>query len=154
MATEEDWASYGRAVIDMAPPGRDSFRLVPADEGVVDPWPDGLVPPIVVVTAWNPDGVHLAPGDNEARAGRLIAELIGLGINYWPAVGRDLATPHREEGVALAGVTEAEGIALGTRFGQAAVYSWTPEALSVVSCTDNRRHIAGWHLVDRPPPSN
>ena len=103
----------------------------------------------MVVTAWNPDSVHLPPGENEVRAGRLEAELVRLGAVHWPATGRDLATPHHEAGVAVTGLTEAEGIALGARFGQAAVYSWTEQALSVVSCTDDRRHIAGWRLIRR-----
>ena len=130
-----------------------AFRLVPADPGVVDPWPDGLVAPIMVVTAWNPDSVHLPPGENEARAVRLEAELGRLGAVHWPATGRDLAGPHHEEGLAVTGLTEAEGIALGARFGQAAVYNWTEQALSVVSCTDGRRHTAGWRLIRRPPSS-
>jgi hypothetical protein len=153
VATEDDWASYARAVIDMDPPVGDGFRLVPADPGVVDPWPEGLVAPIVVVTAWNPDSVRLAPGENAVRAGRLEAELVRLGAVHWPATGRDLATPHHEEGVAVSGLTEAEGTALGARFGQAAVYSWTGQALSVVSCTDDRRHTAGWRIVRRTPSS-
>jgi hypothetical protein len=150
VATDDDWASYARAVIDVVPPGGDGFRLVPADPGVVDPWPDDLVEPVVVVTAWNPDSVRLSPGDNVVRAKRLEAELVRLGVVHWPATGRDLATPHHEDGVAIIGLTEGEGIDLGARFGQAAVYSWTPYALSVVSCTDDRRHVSGWHLVGRP----
>jgi hypothetical protein len=154
VATDDDWASYGRAVIDMAPPGGDGFRLVPADPGIVDRWPDGLAAPIVVVTAWNPDSVRMSPSENEVRAGRLEAELVRLGAVHWPATGRDLDSPHHEDGMAVAGLTEAEGIALGARFGQAAVYSWTTQALSVVSCTDDRRHISGWRLIRRPPISS
>jgi hypothetical protein len=153
VATAEDWDSYARAVIDIAPPDRDGFRLVPAKLGVVDRWPDGLVAPVVVVTAWNPDSVHVPPGDNRDRTLTLVAELDRLGVTYWPAVGRDLATPHHEEGVAVSGLTEAEGVVIGARYGQAAVYVWTPAAWSVVSCTDERRHTSGWRLVDRPPRS-
>ncbi|HEY4928173.1 MAG TPA: DUF3293 domain-containing protein [Acidimicrobiales bacterium] len=153
MATEEDWDSYVRAVIDIAPPDRDRFRLVPAEVGAVDRWPDGLVAPVVVVTAWNPDSVHLPPGDNRARTLALVTELDRLGVTHWPAVGRDLATTHHEEGVVVSGLTEAEGVEIGLHHGQAAVYVWTPAAWSVVSCTDERRHMSGWRLVDPPPSS-
>ncbi len=90
MATEEDWASYARAVVDVAPPDREPFRLVPDEVGTTGRWPDGLDPPVVVVTAWNPDGVPVPPGDNRAANLRLVAELDRLGLTHWPAVGRDL----------------------------------------------------------------
>ena len=151
MATEEDWASYARAVVDVAPPDAAPFRLVPDKVGATGSWPDGLDPPVVVVTAWNPDGVPVPPGDNRANNRRLVADLGRLGLTYWPAVGRDLDSPHLEEGVAVSGLTEAEGVALGLRFGQAAVYLWTRDDWSVVSCTDQRRHSLGWRRTVRPP---
>ena len=154
MATEEDWASYARAVIDFAPPDREPFRLVPDNVGATGRWPGGLDPPVVVVTAWNPDGVLVPPGDNRANHQRLVAELERFGLTYWPAVGRDLDSPYLEEGVAVSGLTEAEGVALGLRHGQAAVYVWTRDDWSVVSCTDERRHTFGWRRTGRPPITN
>ena len=151
MATEEDWASYARAVVDVTPPDAAPFRLVPDETGATGSWPDGLDPPVVVVTAWNPDGVPAPPGDNRANHRRLVAELGRLGLTSWPAVGRDLDSPHHEEGVAVSGLTEAEGVALGLRYGQAAVYVWTRDDWSVVSCTDRRRRSSGWRRVGRPP---
>jgi hypothetical protein len=151
MATEGDWASYARAVIDVAPPGRPPFRLEPDPSGATGAWPEHLVAPVVVVTAWNPDGIVLPPGDNQARNQLLVAELDRLGIAHWPAVGRDLDTPHFEEGVAVPGMTQADGTALGARHGQAAVYVWTPGAWAVASCTDDRRLVSGWRLAARPP---
>ena len=151
MPTEENWDSYARAVVDIAPADRDRFRIVPDEPGVTDRWPDGLESPVVVVTAWNPDSVPLPPGDNQARNQLLVAELDRHGVTHWPAVGRDLGTPHFEEGVAVSGLTEAQGVALGARHGQAAVYVWTPDAWSVVPCVEGRRHTAGWRLIGYPP---
>jgi hypothetical protein len=151
MASEDDWASYARAVVDFVPPDGEPFRLVPDRVGAAGRWPDGLDPPVVVVTAWNPDGVLLPSGDNRANNQRLVAELARLGLTYWPAVGRDLDSPHFEEGVAVPGFTVAEGVALGLRHGQAAIYVWTPDDWSVVSCTDERRHTCGWRRTGRPP---
>lgn len=153
MATDDDWASYGRAVIDIVPPGRAPFRLVPDQPGTTGGWPEDLVPPVVVVTAWDPDSARLQAGDNQVRHRRLVSELDRSGLVHWPAVGRDPDSPHFEEGVAVVGLTESEGVDLGRRYGQAAVYVWTPEAWTVVSCTDDRRHTYGWRVADRPAPS-
>lgn len=150
MATEEDWAAYGRAVIDIGPPGGPGFRLEPQAPGVTDDWPDGLAAPVVVVTAWNPDSVVLPADDNRARNRRLVAELDRRGVEHWPAVGRDPGGRHLEEGVAVPGMDEAEGVAVGARHGQAAIYVWTPDALTVVSCTRERRLTAGWRCVSPP----
>ena len=147
MATEADWASYGRAVVDLAPPGRPPMRLVPDRPGATGPWPEGLDAPVLVVTAWNPDS-RLRPAEiNRAAHEALVAELEERGLSHWPATGRDPDEAHHEEGVAVLGLTEAEGTALGRSYGQAAVYVWTPTAWQVVSCTDARRHVQGWRIT-------
>ena len=58
-----------------------------------------------------------------------MAELDRRGLPHWPATGRDPDRAHHEEGVAVPGLTEAEGIALGRSYGQAAVYVWTPDGV-------------------------
>jgi hypothetical protein len=40
----------------------------------------------------------------------------------------------------------AEAIALGAHYGQDAVFSWTPESLTIHSCVDTRRHESGWMI--------
>ena len=105
---------------------------------------------MVVVTAWNPDS-HVRPeAVNRAANEALEAELDRRGLTHWPATGRDPDLAHHEEGVAVPGLAEADGVALGRRYGQAAVYLWTPEAWQVVSCTDARRHVHGWRLLPAP----
>ena len=150
MATEKDWASYGRAVIDFAPPGRPPFRLVPEAPGVTGVWPLELMAPVLIVTAWNPDSIILPVADNRARNQLLVAELDRRGLIFWPAVGRDPDTDHHEDGFAISGLTPAEGVTLGLRHGQAAVFVWTPVAIAVVSCRDDRHHSSGWRLGDIP----
>jgi hypothetical protein len=102
--------------------------------------------PLVVVTAWNPDSVVRDREENGVRHRRLVGELDRLGLPHWPATGRDPDAPHHEEGVAVPGLSATEGVALGARHGQAAVYLWTPDGWTVVSCTDDRRHTTGWRL--------
>ena len=150
MANEQDWASYARAVIDFAPPGRPRFRLVPDAPGATGLWPQDLVAPVMVVTAWNPQSTNLAEADNRARNQLLVAELDRPGLTVWPAIGRDLDSPHHEDGVAVSGLALAEGVALGARHGQAVVFVWTPDVWAVVSCSDDRSHSSGWRLTDLP----
>jgi len=91
-----------------------------------------------------------AAGRQPARHRRLVSELDRSGLLHWAAVGRDPDSAHHEEGLAVAGLTESEGVDLGRRYGQAAVYVWTPEAWTVVSCTGDRCRTYGWRVTDRP----
>ena len=141
MATDDDWCSYDRAVVDFSPEGAPPFRLVPDRVGATGTWPDGLHPPVVVVTAWNPDSRPVPEDQNRDRHRRLVSELDRQGLAHFSATGRDPITSHHEFGVAVAGLDEAGAIALGRHHGQAAVYLWTPDAWLIVSCTDDRRHI-------------
>ena len=149
VVTEEDWNSYARAVIDLAPPGRPPFRLIPDTPGTTGVWPRNMVPPVVIVTAWNPDSIILPEAENQACNQRLVAELNRLGVTLWPAVGCDLDSPHHEDGFAVSGLTLEEGVTLGAGHGQAAVFVWTPAALAAVSCSDDRYHLSGWRLTER-----
>ncbi len=150
MATDDDWASYASAVVDLAPPDRPAIRLVPDPSGAVGAWPDLLAAPVTVVTAWNPDSARLADDVNAARHRLLVRELATRGLDWLPATGRDVPGGHREEGVAVGGLPEDEALALGRRHGQAAVYRWTPAAWEVVSCDGGRRVGLGWRLTGVP----
>jgi hypothetical protein len=147
VASESDWTSYDRAVVDLALPGRPPVRLAPDRPGQVGPWPDGLAVPVIVVTAWNPDSDLRPEADNRAAHEVLTAGLDRRGLPHWPAIGRDPGARYHEEGVAVPGLSEEEGTALGRSHGQAAVYVWTPGAWEVVSCTDDRRHVHGWRVT-------
>ena len=150
MATEDDWAAYRTAIVDLEPPGRAPFRIVPVERGSVGRWPDSLASPVAVVTAWNPDGIRLPDGRNATRHRALVQELASRVPAWWPATGRDVPGAHHEEGVALPGLAEAEALDLGRRHGQAAIYVWTPAAWEIVSCTGVRRETLGWRVTGVP----
>ncbi|MGA2835745.1 MAG: DUF3293 domain-containing protein [Acidimicrobiales bacterium] len=150
MATEQDWDSYRVAVVDVAPPGRHPFRIVPAAAGVHGRWPRRSQSAVHVLTAWNPDSIRLDRDVNDARNARLLADLDAAGLTYWPAIGRDLVGDHFEEGVAVLGLGDREAVAMGRNHGQAAVYRWTPDVWQVISCTDDRRETSGWRTVPVP----
>ena len=54
---------------------------------------------------------------------------------------------HREEGVAVVGVSEADAVALGARYRQDAVFAWTPAEWTVVACAGGRRVASGWSIT-------
>ena len=67
----------------------------------------------------------------------------------WWAVGFDPVSGHREEGVAVRRIREAEALALGARYGQDAIFAWTPQEWAIVACDGGRRVVSGWS-VTRP----
>lgn len=77
-----------------------------------------------------------------------MAEAVASGWHYWKAVGAD-ADGHSEEGIAIADITESEGVAVGRRWDQLGIYRWQPERWSVLACDGSRRYDLGWDLEYR-----
>jgi hypothetical protein len=148
---EDPWIVYARTIVKISPPARATFRILPAPKGEVGTWPPGFGAEIFVITAWNPHSQPLDDNENRVRQEALEAELLRLEL--WPAVGLDPDSKYREEGVAVAGLSEMEAIALGARYDQNAIFLWTPVAWSILSCLDKRREDSGW-LVDEPSNSS
>jgi len=100
-----------------------------------------------ILTAWDPGFDR--PGDqtNRLRQAALEAHLRPLVAALWPAVGVDPVSGHREEGVAVRGIREPDALALGARYGQDAIFAWTPEEWTVVACTGGRRVVSGWSVT-------
>lgn len=128
-----------------------TVRIAPDKPGTTDSWPSDLTPPLHFLTAWDPG--HERPGEaaNRTRQAALERDLDAQKTTYWRAVGFDLDSEHREEGVAVAGVPEAEVLALARHYGQRAIFIWTPRTWETVSCVDDRRQSAGWLLVPPVP---
>jgi hypothetical protein len=145
----DPWASYQRTVVAIRLPDGDRLCVraaVGADEARW-PWPTARA--LHLFTAWDPGLERPGPAVNRARQAALEGELQGLGVSFLPAAGLDPETGRRDEGVAVQGVPEAEVLALADRYGQDAVYAWTPAAWAVVACRGGRRLVSGWSLV--PP---
>jgi hypothetical protein len=147
MTPEDPWIAYARTIVEVAPPARATFRILPAPKGEVGTWPSGFRAEIFVITAWNPHSQLLDDNENRVRQESLESELIRLEL--WPAVGLDPNSEYREEGVAISGLSEVEAISLGARYEQNAIFTWTPVAWSILSCIDKRREDSGWRL-DEP----
>ncbi len=76
----------------------------------------------------------------------LEAELAGVAAAHWPARGTDPRTGEHDEGVAVRGLTVEQVRVFGARYGQDAVFEWTPAQWAIVGCRGGRRVAFGWRL--------
>ncbi|MFF3361301.1 DUF3293 domain-containing protein [Streptomyces misionensis] len=140
-----NWAHYRTAVVEIRFPER-TVRVEPRAFGTAEgAFPEAAGRAAVhVITAWNPRGRTASAGAN-ARAHRLLlGEVHRLGLAWWPAEGGDPGGTHREESVAVVGLDDAAARGLGRRFGQDAVFAWTPGAWRVLACGTGAASVSGW----------
>ena len=151
LAPEDPWASYERTVVEILRPGGGSLLVRSAPDVHEDSWPWPDRKPVHLLTAWDPGLERPGVDVNRMRQAALEADLELLSGQLLVAIGVDSATGRREEGVVVRGVPEAEVLALGVRFGQDAVFSWTPAEWAIVACRGGRRLASGWSLVVPEP---
>jgi Protein of unknown function (DUF3293) len=147
LAPDDPWSAYARTVVVIAPPGLDPVvvRAAPPGETGDWPWPSGAT--IHILTAWNPGPARPGVEENRRRQRRLesdLADLAELGVPRWPARGVDPESGERDEGVAVAGLAEGAVLDVARRYGQDAVFAWSPAAWAVVACAGGRRVTSGW----------
>jgi Protein of unknown function (DUF3293) len=150
-ALEDPWASYERTVVEILRPGGGVLRVrsAPDADEASWPWPDRQ--PVHLLTAWDPGLERPGREVNRVRQAALEADLAALSVPLLAAVGVDPVTGRREEGVAVRDLPKAEVLALGVRYGQDAVFAWTPTEWAVVACRGQRRLASGWSLVVSEP---
>ncbi|GAA2745337.1 hypothetical protein GCM10009868_26450 [Terrabacter aerolatus] len=103
--------------------------------------------PIHIVTAYNPRGRGATETENRRAQRALVEQLDGGQASHNPAAGADPAWLHVEPSVAIVGLTRQDAIDLGRRFNQDAVFEWTADALTVLSCTDDTTVALGWRQI-------
>jgi hypothetical protein len=142
---DDPWASYARTVVVFVRPGASNVVVEAAPPGQTGAWPWPTGDAVHVLTAWDPGDARPAEEENRANQAALEAELSALGPDeLWDAVGLDPVSGHREEGAAVHGLTIGAVLDLGARYGQDAVFEWTPPAWAVVACRGDRRSDFGW----------
>jgi hypothetical protein len=151
LAPGDPWGSYARTVVEIVGAGGRVLAVHPAPKGEVGTWPWEVTGPVCVLTAWDPGDERPGEMENRRRQAALEAVLRPLARALWPALGVDPLTGHREEGVAVCGVSEADVVSLGGRYRQDAVFVWTPAAWTILACAGGRRVVGGWSL-GRPEP--
>jgi Protein of unknown function (DUF3293) len=148
---QDSWASYERTVVEIDRLSGGSLRVRSASEPDVAGWPWPTTDPVHVLTAWDPGIERPGPELNRRRQAALEADLSALAVPLLAASGVDPATGRREEGVAVLGAAESAILALGARYGQDAVFAWTPAEWAIVACQGTRRLVSGWALVGPQP---
>lgn len=138
------WAGFSEAVVELV---LDTGRVLlePRPAGVVAAFP--LDDPVHIVTAFNPAGVAATLEQNLAAHGRLRTAL-GSAVRF-ETVGSAPDGGFAEPGFAFV-AAESEALAIGEQFGQAAIYRWSADALTILGVDESgRRHRLGWALSDR-----
>ncbi|WP_328561014.1 DUF3293 domain-containing protein [Streptomyces coelicoflavus] len=150
-------ASYQRAVVDIALPAH-TVRVTQASSGGGSglSYPLNHVHPMHIITAFNPRGSSTPVRTNLRAQDELLRTLVLRGLHWWPAVGGDLVGTHAEISAAVIGMNDFQARGLGRRFGQDAVFAWSPTSWRLLDCADVVRDTvaAGWHVdllpVHRP----
>jgi hypothetical protein len=149
LAPDDPWASYARTVVQVASRQGDVVRVRAAAEPEEAAWPWRDRRPVHLLTAWDPGPERPGSEVNRFRQHALEAELLRMGVPLFAAVGFDPVTGRREEGAAVQGAPEPDILLLGARYGQDAVFAWTPQDWAIVACRGTRRLSSGWSL--EPP---
>jgi Protein of unknown function (DUF3293) len=151
---DDPWASYARTVVKITRPGGPDLVVRSAPTGARGDWPWTWSDPVRILTAWDPASKLLGEEENRARQAELEADIHRLGPTAsWPAVGVDPVSGHREEGVAVRGLTERIVLQVGARYDQDAIFSWTPTEWAIVACVGGRRLQLGWSSAEAGVPS-
>lgn len=147
----DPWVSYARTVVEIIRPAEGNLVVRPAPLGVVGEWPWPWSESVHILTAWDPGDERPSEAENRLRQMALEADLRPMAGGIWVAVGVDPVSGHREEGVAVVGVSQADAAALGARYGQDALFAWTPPAWTIVACASRRRLASGWSITESEP---
>jgi hypothetical protein len=141
------WDAYLSAEIRIDLPGG-AIRVFPAPAMQASgAFPDPAGRPIAVITAHNPGGITADPAANARAQALLEDEVESRGHPWWPAAGADPSWTHVEDSVAIPGISEAEALELGVKFGQEAIFVLTPASRRVIDCVTGRRAVTGWVIV-------
>ncbi len=155
-AQSTPWSHYLCAVVDIAFPAH-SIRVTRSPGGVSGlPYPLHSAETIHIVTAFNPGGRNVTARANLRAQHELLRSVSVRGLQWWPAVGGDLDDSHAEISAAVVGMDDAQARALGRRFGQDAVFAWSPSSWRLLACADAAHDsvIAGWHAAILEPTSH
>ncbi|MFE5258520.1 DUF3293 domain-containing protein [Streptomyces coelicoflavus] len=147
------WVSYQRAVVDIALPPH-TVRVTQASSGGRSglSYPFGCEQPMHIITAFNPRGSSTPVRANLRAQDELLRTLVLRGLQWWPAVGGDPVGTHAEISAAVIGMDDSQARELGRRFGQDAVFAWSPISWRLLGCVEavHDTVAAGWHVDPLP----
>jgi hypothetical protein len=139
--TDETWTGFTQAVVQISMPSGPHL-LRPDVPGRSGRFP--FAAPVHIITAYNPAG-HLVDADsNRERAVELDVAVAHL--TTFPTIGSAPDGSCAEPGHAIFDIDLATAVEIGRRFGQRAIYAWTPDSLDVIALTGATRESLGWQL--------
>lgn len=135
-------ADYANArVVFDCPDGR--LVLHPAEQPGCYPFEDS---PVHVLTAHNPGDARPGVVRNQRAQAALEAELAARGLTVVRAVASAEDGTHAERSAAVLGWDDDQALTLARRFGQDAIFRWSPEAWAVVPCRGGPPRRLGWTI--------
>lgn len=147
LAPDDPWAGYARTVVVIVRPDAPDLVVSAAPAGGTGAWPWTAGDAVYVLTAWDPGVARPGEIENRRRQADLEGEIQALAPSeMWTAVGVDRVSEHREEGAAVRGLDLDVLVALGARYGQDAIFEWTPREWAIVACRGGRREAFGWSV--------
>ncbi len=123
--------AYRATRVDVELPGG-VLGIPAADEAPLADLPPELSEGAWIITAWNPGSRELGRPDNDARNAALAREIATLGGRCWPAWGRARDGEWAEASWVIVGLSRADALVLGARFGQNAIFWLDEDGLQVV----------------------
>ena len=145
--SDDPWSGYVNTIVEVVRPDATDLSIRSAPAGRVGVWPWAMQLPVFVLTAWDPGDERCSEEVNHRRQMELEDTLRPRSRGLWRARGFEPSTGYRDEGVAVTGLAEHEVLDAGAQFGQDAVFSWTPAAWTIVSCSGGRRLVLGWSVT-------
>lgn len=92
--------------------------------------------PVHVLTAWNPESIRRSRDVNRDANRQLREVLVRHGTKPAMVIGESPDGRWREESYLVSGLDRAVALAIGSLFGQVAIFEITNEALIVLRCSD------------------
>lgn len=130
---QDRWNDYRATDVWWCPAEADPVPLTGPD---AVGWPFGG--PVVVLTAWNPDGRVLPDGVNHRRTSELVAQLSAHRFAFHWGEGRGRVTSHAEESVLVPDVDPDDLEAIALRFSQEAYFVVDEDTVRLVEVGTGR----------------
>lgn len=147
MTTPDDdragrFADYARAHLWVDGIEGRTVEVVPREDGPSGAFPFGE-DPVHVVTAFDPGPQRYSPEENARRQAALESEL-PAGTARWSAVAGAADGSHTETSVLVVGLTDDAAVRLGARWGQDAVFRWSPATWAILPCDGSAPIVTSW----------
>jgi hypothetical protein len=94
-----------------------------------------------IITAWNP-GVSWSLDENNEANRKLLVLLQALGSPF-KVIGCSPCLKYQEDGFGVTGLSREQAVAIGSQYGQNAIFEVSNDALIVIGCMSNKSQSLG-----------